>query len=741
MTSQLTKLRLTSAWQCQKRLWLETYQGEAGQVPSPTQQRIIEQGIEVGNYARQYFSNGILIEGKNTEEKIQETQTAIERGETCLFEATFSFDSIVVKCDILLQDEQEKWQLIEVKSSTKVKDEHLLDLAIQKYVLAGNDIFISSSQVMHINRDCVYPDLSNLFIRTEVNQQLKAVFSDIPQLIRNSQNTLEKQQVPDIAIGKHCDKPHPCPFKSLCWEGIEEPTLLSIPNLRGKKLDQINELLKQGIYSLHDLPDDFPLTEKQAQAVKEKLNPEFRINEQGILDKFLQLEYPLYFFDFETFAPAIPRFEGLQPYQPFPFQYSCHILHPNGELEYQTYLHQTQSDPRKAIIESLLKTLGEIGSIIVYYSSFEAQRLGELAEQFPEYQAELNAIKDRLWDQWKIFKNDYQHPDFGGSTSLKKVLPVLVPEMSYDNLDIRDGEEAQAIWDLMIQGKADEETENILAKLRDYSEQDTYAMVAIHQAFVNDIIPEMKIDTEELLHQLQGSFGLKQLQEQLQSSDQSVRIATLQQLHNYGEKGLKLLDQISIQDKEILAQNKQTPSEILEQLATHCDWDEDILFAIANNPNTPCEIAENMWEELSESSNIDTQEKLASDPNTPIDILKKLASMTTEIESYADLYHLEEELIEEGKLDLNGESEGWQELVPLRRELDVKSTAMSTLREIAQDTTTKHNQQYRKLTVKELKELARKRGIKDYSQLRKQELIQLHLEWEFEISETTNSII
>lgn len=231
----LTKSKLLSASQCQKRLWLETYQGEAGDEFSYSQQRRIDQGIKVGTYARHYFPQGILIEGGTIEDKIEQTESAIEKGEKCIFEATFSFDNIVVGCDILQQEEPGKWQLIEVKSATKVKDEYIQDLAIQKYVLAGNDIFLSNIQVMYINRDCVYPDLSDLFIQEDVTQQLKGVFSNLPQLIRNAQNILEKEQLPEINIGKHCDKPHPCPFKSFCWQGIEEPTVLSIPNLRGKK--------------------------------------------------------------------------------------------------------------------------------------------------------------------------------------------------------------------------------------------------------------------------------------------------------------------------------------------------------------------------------------------------------------------------------------------------------------------------------------------------------------------------
>lgn len=379
MKIALTKSRLVQASQCQKRLWLETYQGELAEKRSYSQQRRIEQGIEVENYARQYFPQGILIKGDNLEEKIQATQAALERGEKCLFEATFKFNNVLVKCDILLQNESGEWELIEFKSSTRIKDEHLQDLAIQKYVLTGNNLFPNSIELMYINRDCVYPDFSNLLIREEVSQQLETVSSDLPQLIRNSQNTLEQEQIPNINIGKHCDNPYPCSFKSFCWEGIEEPSIFSIPRISEAK---INQLVEQGIYSLDESPPDFPLTTNQRNAVREKLNPRLSINQDGIRDKFSQLEYPLYFFDFETINPAIPRFQGLQPYQQFPFQYSCHILHENGELEYHTYLHENDTDPREIIIQSLLETLGKQGSVVVYNKSFEAQILKQLAENF-----------------------------------------------------------------------------------------------------------------------------------------------------------------------------------------------------------------------------------------------------------------------------------------------------------------------------------------------------------------------
>ena len=167
------------------------------------------------------------------------------------------------------------------------------------------------------------------------------------------------------------------------------------------------------------------------------------------------LEYPIHFLDFETDNPPIPRFDGLRPYQQFPFQYSCHVLHSDGALTHHEYLHTDMSDPRKPLLESLLNHVSDRGSVVVYNVGFERGVLKDLAIAFPEHAAILESIIDRLWDQLVIFQNHYNHPDFRGSNSLKDVLPVLVPRLCYEDLDVvQDGLAAQAVWDMMIRTTA-----------------------------------------------------------------------------------------------------------------------------------------------------------------------------------------------------------------------------------------------------------------------------------------------
>ena len=193
------------------------------------------------------------------------------------------------------------------------------------------------------------------------------------------------------------------------------------------------------------------------------------------------LEYPIHFLDFETDNPAIPRFEGLHPYQQFPFQYSCHVLQQDGSVTHHEYLHTNTSDPRKPLLESLITHISACGSVVVYSASFEQKVLENLALSFSEHASSLQSIIDRLWDQLDIFRYHYMHPDFCGSNSLKDVLPVLVPSLCYEDLDVQDGLEAQVVWNLMLNTTNETKKSEMIEHLKAYCGLDTLATVEIHK--------------------------------------------------------------------------------------------------------------------------------------------------------------------------------------------------------------------------------------------------------------------
>ena len=471
--------------QCHKRLWYEQNHPGRATPTSRSQQRLLDQSREVRRLARERFPEGRLIDTTDPREAVEQTQEAINSGISCIFEASFIFnDTWWVRCDIL-EKGSNSWKIIEVKASNKVKKEHLPDLAIQKHVLTEYGIPISGTQLMHTNRECVYPDLSNLFTIEDVTDRVNQQMDDVPNNIEAFKTILDEDVEPNVSIGEQCDNPNRCPFKEYCWSDVPECcSIFTIPNLRANRQ---TELVERDIFSLCDVPCDFPLSENQRDYVNMVLNNQPEIDDEAIRNLLSELEYPIHFFDFETSNPAVPRFEGLSSYQQFPFQYSCHILQSDGSLTHHEYLHTDTTDPRLPLVESLLNHISDVGSVVVYSASFERRILEDLAQSFPEHSAALQSIISRLWDQLVIFRDHYKHPEFYGSNSLKNVLPVLVPCLSYEDLDIQEGNDAQAVWNIMIKTTNEEARDNMINNLKAYCKMDTLATVKIHKALLRQV--------------------------------------------------------------------------------------------------------------------------------------------------------------------------------------------------------------------------------------------------------------
>lgn len=481
MAPFLTKSNFMSGLQCHKQLWLEVKAHRATPL-NLAQQRIIDQGKLVGQFTRDHFPNGQLIEGSGIE-AIKATQAAIASGIPCLFEAAFSFEDVFIRCDILHQTSADTWELIEVKSSSTVKEEHHWDAAIQKYVLTEVGLCIRSVSLMHINtQTCFFPNLDNLFTLTDITAEVDHLLPEIRTKICQFRTLLSGALEPTLVIGKHCAHPNPCSFKADCWQHIPDLSIFTIPRLDWKKKDA---LIAQGILHILDLPPGYPLSDNQRSYVDSISANQPIINREAIANSLAQLEYPIHFFDFEAQNPAIPRFDGLKPYEQFPFQYSCHILQADGSVKHCEYLHTDQSDPRPSLIAALTTDIASTGSVIVYHKSFEASLLRKLAQDFPQYAPELEAIANRLWDLEDVFKYHYKHPSFRGSTSIKNVLPVLVPSLSYKSLSVQRGDQAQTIWESMIGCSDPIEKQRLIDDLCAYCRLDTLAMVEIYRELLN----------------------------------------------------------------------------------------------------------------------------------------------------------------------------------------------------------------------------------------------------------------
>jgi hypothetical protein len=481
IATALTKSHYLAYRQCPKLFWLAIRQPELAAPPDPAERRRLEAGQAVDRLARQQFADGRPIPYRPHPADMAElTAVAIANGATTLFQATFAPDDLLVKTDILTRDGA-GWRLIEAKSSTSYKpEEHLPDVAFQLYALRRAGLPVTAVSLMHLNRDCRHPDLADLFQLTDVTAEAEAHLPEIETAVAEMRRLLAQPAAPDVPIGRHCEKPHRCPFHGRCWQGVVGWTIYDIPYLK-RPVEQ--KLEAADIRYAADIPAAFPLGDKRAAAFVARVNErQIEIDAAAIRAALDELVYPLYFFDFETIDYAVPQFPGCRPYQQVPFQYSCHILTADGRLTHCDYLHLDADDPRPALTAALLAHIGPTGSLVAYNIPFERGVLRHLAEQFPAQADRLNDMADRLWDQLPIFRQHYAHYGFARSNSLKAVLPVLVPTMDYAGLDVQNGTQAQVVWETMIGAGDTAVQERLAAQLRAYCEQDTLAMVEIHRA-------------------------------------------------------------------------------------------------------------------------------------------------------------------------------------------------------------------------------------------------------------------
>ena len=478
MPSYLTSAKYLNGIHCLKRLWYEEKHPEKASPISLSQQKLLDQRKEVKNRAYAEFPEGVHIDAENLSVAVRQTKAAISRGESCLFDAAFRSNGVFVRCDIL-QKGKKGWQIIEIRASKKIKTEYLLTLALQKHILDISDIQISATQLMLLNEACVYPDFSNLFVYEDVTDKVNSFKQEVPYYLRMFKTTLSRDSEPNILIGKNlCNQPHRCPFKTSCWTFVPKNSVFTIPKIKDP---EATALAENNIIHLSDLPSDFPLTPSQNTYINSVLENKPTIDSAAIRQALATLQYPIHFLDFEADRPAIPRFDGFKVYEEFPFQYSCHVLQPDGVVTHHEYLHTDITDPRLPLLKSLLAHTSDSGSVVVYNLFFERRILRSLAESFPEYASALQSIIERLWDQLTILRRHYEHPDFCGSKSLKTVLPVLVPSHSYKTLDIQEGGDAPAVWNLMLSANGETERQEWNRHLRAYCKLDTLAMVEIHK--------------------------------------------------------------------------------------------------------------------------------------------------------------------------------------------------------------------------------------------------------------------
>ncbi len=476
---RLSKSKYVAGQQCHRLLWWQVHEPDAPElVPDASARAVMDQGSRVGALARTYVPGGTLIDVPydRYEAKLAATSAALAARAPAVYEASFSAGGIFVAVDIL-ERLGEDHGLIEVKSSTKVKPEHLPDAAVQAHVLAQSGLEVRRVEVMHLNRACTFPDLSDLFTRTDVTTDVATLLPEVPTQVRQLLRMLEAD-LPEVPIGSHCSDPRECPFVSRCWAEVPDDHVTTLFRIGKKAWD----LEAQGFGTIRSLPANLKLNgpaERQRRAVVTG-GP---VVEPTLRDALRAFEPPLAFLDFETINPAVPVWNGCHPYDNIPVQFSCHRLWGDGRLTHEFWLADGSNDPRPGIAAALVEACAGAGAIVAYNASFEVTCLRTLAAALGGRLAHaLHDIEHRIVDLLPTVRDHVYHPAFGGSFSLKSVLPALVAGLSYEGMEIAEGGTASTeLQRLILQGDiltADERSRLREALLR-YCEMDTRATVEL----------------------------------------------------------------------------------------------------------------------------------------------------------------------------------------------------------------------------------------------------------------------
>lgn len=483
-TPMLSKSRFLAGRQCSLRLWHQCYNPDLASEVSPAQQAIFDTGHEVGKLATHLYPGGFPIKEDylHRSKAVQATQAAMNHSEVpAIYEAAFLYGGVQIRVDILERLDDGRWNLIEVKSSTSVKEVHVPDVAIQYYVLQGSGLAIARAGILHLSNQYVYDgrklELESLFSFSDLTEQVTSIQGVISSQLDDLKTMLAGTDPPEIFPSRFCNSPYSCQFWEYCTREMPEFWVLNLSGIYQKRL---NELAALNIRDIRDIPNSFPLSLLQERIKTCVINQEEYIS-SALEAELKDVQYPIHFLDFETAGIAIPRYPFTRPYQSIPFQWSDHILLGDGTLKHGAYLCDEDKDPRKEFARTLLEALGERGTIFTY-TTYENRVINELAEHLPQYRDQLLLTLNRFKDLQALIKRYFYHPGFYGSFSLKSVLPALVANMNYGDLAIQEGSQASFEYLRMIDSSTPhKEKEEIKKALLAYSSHDTIAMVKIRE--------------------------------------------------------------------------------------------------------------------------------------------------------------------------------------------------------------------------------------------------------------------
>lgn len=485
----ISKSKFLMGLQCPRLLWHAVNDSQALPEADASQQAIFDQGKEVGQLAKRMFPGAVDVcpDAPNFGQALQVTTEATKSGKP-LCEAAFAAAGGCCRVDILAPCPGGEWEIVEVKSSTSVKDEQLDDVAFQTWVVRQAGVPVRRTRLLTINNEFVRSGEINprkFFVDTDVTAEIAPLTGSVQKRLSSMQAAIRLPKPPEMNIGPHCDDPYTCLLHDQCWSVLPDGNVLELYHGKKKGFD----LLSRGITRLTDIPKPQKLSVARGIQKMVASSGKPHINTKALAAFLKRLRYPVHYLDFETFATAIPFFDGARPYQQVPFQFSLHVVRAPGAVpEHVMFLAEGRHDPRPEFMQCLRDAIGPTGSIVAYNTAFELARLRECSDAMPQYSSWLKAVERRFVDLLKPFRNfAYYHPQQHGSASMKVVLPALTGK-GYAHLAIQEGGTASLEFLRVTFGNVDEaERQRVRRNLELYCGQDTEGMIWIMNS-LNDLV-------------------------------------------------------------------------------------------------------------------------------------------------------------------------------------------------------------------------------------------------------------
>ena len=491
---RITKTDYMEYTLCPKNLWLKKHKPTLFEnIPlTDFQKEIILNGQIVDEASMILFPDGELATSKDIDQLHYSKQLVANKNIT-IFQASFEWGNFFVRTDVLHFDQEaENWSLYEVKATNSVKKSphsHIKDLTFQKLVLEANDITVGRVGVIHLDGDYRRVgelDYRALFQETDVTDDVHKMESTVSVEMSDLEKYLDGPEKSGCAC-LYKGRSAQCPTFSYSNPSVPDYSVHNISRI-GNSKKTLADWINRDIYSIDDIDNPEVLKGYQSFQYLAHIKGQVIIDSKEILKNIRDLEFPIHFLDYETYSSAIPEFDRFGPWQQIPFQYSIHVLKEDGSLEHKEYLiTELSEDITFGLVERLSEDIYEKGSVVVWYAPFEKTRNSELAALHSEYSDFLYKVNDRIFDLMKIFSDGYYvDPDFHGSNSIKSVLPVLVPDLLYTDLEIQTGSDAPVNWKKMMSLESGGTEQQVIEEnLLEYCKLDSLAMVRIYEFLKN----------------------------------------------------------------------------------------------------------------------------------------------------------------------------------------------------------------------------------------------------------------